>query len=125
MSDTTQIEFPVKESFNFVDEILTQKSIQDMASLDVYSLFNNIPLAETNNISIKKLLQNADSLINGISKNESRGLLNLLTKESFFNFNSNFCTQANDVAVMSPLISILGEIFLPHLCPIKCKLSFY
>lgn len=125
MSDTTQIEFPVKESFNFVDEILTQKSIQDMASLDVYSLFNNIPLAETNNISIKKLLQNPDSLINGISKNESRGLLNLLTKESFFNFNSNFCTQANDVAVMSPLISILGEIFLPHLGPIKCKLSFY
>ena len=43
-SDITQNEFNVKDSFTFVDEILTQNSDLYMASLDVDALFTNIPL---------------------------------------------------------------------------------
>ena len=39
LSDTTQNEFLVQDSFLFVDEILTQDSDSYMASLDVDSLF--------------------------------------------------------------------------------------
>ena len=43
LSDMTQNEFTVKDSFTLVDEILTQNSDLHMVSLDVDALFNNIP----------------------------------------------------------------------------------
>ena len=46
LSDVTQNEFTVKDSFTFVDEILTQNSDLYMAGLDVDALFTNIPLDE-------------------------------------------------------------------------------
>ena len=55
--DITQNEFTVKDSFTFVDEILTQDNDLCMASLDVDDLFTNIPLDETIDICIKKLFQ--------------------------------------------------------------------
>ena len=57
LSDITQNEFTVKDSFTFVDEILTQDSDICMASLDVDVLFTNIPLDETIDICVKKLFQ--------------------------------------------------------------------
>ena len=44
LSDITQNEFTVKDSFTFVDEILTQDSDLCVVSLDVDALFTNIPL---------------------------------------------------------------------------------
>ena len=58
-----------------------------MASLDVDALFINIPLDETIDICVKKLFQNPETLVKGISKNDFRDLLNLAKKESFFTFN--------------------------------------
>ena len=48
LSDITQNGFTIKDSFTFVDEILTQDSDLYMASLDVDALFTNIALDETN-----------------------------------------------------------------------------
>ena len=53
LSDITQNEFTVKDSFTFVDEILTQNSDFYMASLDVDALFTNIPLDKTIDIFVK------------------------------------------------------------------------
>ena len=104
-----------KYSFNFFHEILTQDSTQDMDSLDVYSLFSNIPSAETNNIYFSRTFPlNPQSLVNEISKNESRDLLSFLTKESFFSFNNKFYTQSSGVAMKSPLVSIMANIFISH-----------
>ena len=80
LSDITQNEFTVKDSFTFVDEILTQDSDLYMASLDVDALFTNIPLDETIDICVKKLFKTPDTLVKGISKNDFRNLLNLVTK---------------------------------------------
>ena len=52
LSDITQNEFTVKDSFACVDDILTQNSDLYMTSLDVYALFTNIPLDETIDICI-------------------------------------------------------------------------
>ena len=43
----THNEFTIKDSFNFAKEISTHDSSLYMASLDVESLFTNIPLNET------------------------------------------------------------------------------
>ena len=56
LSVITQNEFTVKDSFTFVDEILTQDSDLCMASLDVDALFTSILLDESIDICIKKLL---------------------------------------------------------------------
>ena len=90
LSDITQNEFTVKNSFAFVDETLTQGSDLYMASLDVDTLFTNIPVDETINIYVKKLFLTLETLVPGISKNDFRDLLNLTTNESFFTFNSTF-----------------------------------
>ena len=69
LSDITQNEFTVKDSFTFVDEILTQSSDLYMASLDVDALFTNIPLDETIDIWEKKHLKTLDTLVKKVSKN--------------------------------------------------------
>ena len=55
-----------------------------MASLDAVVLFTNIQLDQTNDICVKKLFQNSETLVKVISKNDFRNLLNLATKESFY-----------------------------------------
>ena len=132
LSDITQNEFTVKDSFTFVDEILTQNSDLYMASLDVDALFTNIALDETIDICVKKLCKTPDTLVKGISKNDCRDLLHLATKESFFTFNNKFYIQVDGVAMGSPLGPILASISLSHheenwlkKCPIKFKPTFY
>ena len=132
LSDITQIEFTVKDSFTFADEILTQNSDLYMASLDVDALFTNIPLDETIDICVKRLFETLDTLVKGISKNDFRDLRNLATKESFFTFNNKFYIQVDGVAMVSPLGPTLANIFLSHheenwlnKCPLRFKPSFY
>ena len=106
--------FTVKDSFIFVDEILTQNSDLYMASLDVDTLFTNTPLDESIDIYLKKVFKASDTLVKGISKNDFQDLLNLATKESCFTFNNNFYIQVDGVAMGSPLGPILANIFLSH-----------
>ena len=61
----------VKDSFAFAEEIVHQDSKLFMGSLDVESLFTNIPLEETINICTN-LLDNNEDVIEGINKSESR-----------------------------------------------------
>ena len=72
-----------------------------MASLVVGSLFTNMLLTEIN--CINKLLQNPENVVNGISKNYFRDVLNLATKESFLTSNNNLSSQLDGVAMGSPL----------------------
>ena len=115
MSDTTQNVFTVKDYFTFVDEILTQISDLYMASLDVHVLFTNIPLDETTDICVEKLLKTPNTLVKGISKNDFYDLpdRHLATNlESFFTFNKKFYVQVDGVAMGSHLGPTLAKIFL-------------
>ena len=75
LSDITQNKFTVKDSFTFVDEILTQSNDLYMASLDIDALLTSIPLDETIDICVKKLFKTPYTLVKGISKTDFRDLL--------------------------------------------------
>ena len=55
-------EFTVKDSFHFAEEIVDQQPDFFMGSLDVNSLFTNIPLGETIEICINELQKNLKPL---------------------------------------------------------------
>ena len=78
-------EFTVKDSSAFAEEIVHQDGKLFMGSLDVDTLFTNIPLKETINICTNLLYNNVD-VIEGIN-NEFENLLPLATEESYFMFN--------------------------------------
>ena len=128
LSDMTQNEFTVKDSFTFADEILAQDSDFYMASMDFYAWFTNIPLDETIDICVKKLFQTPETLVKGISRNDFR---DLATKESFFTSNK-FYIQVDGVTMGSPIGLILANIFVSYneenwlnKFPIEFKPSFY
>ena len=74
-----------------------------MASLDldVDSLFTNIPLDETINITIEKLFSENETAHN-LNKDQFKCLLTLATKESHFLFDRELYQQVDGVAMGSP-----------------------
>ena len=82
----------MKDSFAFAEEIVPQEGKPFMGSLDVDSLFTNIPLKETINICANLLYNNVD-VTEGIDKSDSEKLLSLATQKSYFMFNNNIYTQ--------------------------------
>ena len=84
-----------------------------MASVDVGSLFTNIPMDETNDICIDSFYKN-DENTPMISKDVFRNLLTMATKQSFFMFNNKFYKTIDGVAMGSPLVPALANIFISH-----------
>ena len=82
----TKNEYTVKDSFHFAEDICEQDPSLSMGSLDVDSLFTNIPLDETIDICINQLFENTDT-VEGFTESELRHLLCLATKETYFIFN--------------------------------------
>ena len=81
----TTNDYTLKDTFEFSRDILNQNPNLFMASLDVDSLFTNIPLDETINI-IEKLLSENKTFHN-LNKDQFKCLLTLSTEESYFLFN--------------------------------------
>ena len=84
-----------------------------MSSLDVDSLFTNIPLDETIDICVNQLFENTDT-VEGFTKLELKQLLRLATKESYFLFNGLLYKQNDGVAMGSPLGPSLANPFLSY-----------
>ena len=84
-----------------------------MGSLEVDSLFTNIPLDETIDICINQLFENTDT-VEGFTKSELKQLLCLATKESYFIFNGLLYKQTDGVAMGSPLGPSLVNAFLSY-----------
>ena len=82
-----------------------------MCSLDVDSLFTNIPLDETINV-FANIVYSEQDVIQGINKEEFRSLLSLTTKESYFIFNESLYKQKDGVAVGSELGPTVANAFL-------------
>ena len=89
LTPLTQNEYTITDSFHFAEEICKQDPNLYMASLDVDSLFTNIPLDETIDICIDSLYKD-DENSPKIPKDVFRNLLTVATKESFFMFNNKF-----------------------------------
>ena len=82
-----------------------------MASLDVDSLFTNIPLEKTIDIFVDNLYNDNQNTPN-IPKHDFRNLLNVVTQETFFMFNNKYYKQVDGVAMGSPLGPALPNIFI-------------
>ena len=97
-----------------------------MASLDVESLFTNIPLDETIDIVTTKVFGKKRKL-NGISKGDFKRLLEISTKGTVFYFNGLYYRQKDGVAMGSPLGPALANAFLAHHETVwleECPLAF-
>ena len=102
-----------------------------MASLDVDSLFTNIPLAETIDICCDLLFRDKP-VVDGLNKTEFRTILTIATKESFILFEGAYYQQLDGVAMGSPLGPTLANIFLGYHeekwladCPSEFKPAYY
>ena len=62
LNPLTKNEYTVKDSFQFAEEICEQDATLSMGSLDVDSLFTNIPLDETIDICVNQLFENTDTV---------------------------------------------------------------
>ena len=113
LKSLTSNEYTIKDSFAFAKEIVGEESEFFMGSLDVDSVFTNIPLEETIDICTNTLFKNIEK-VEGLSKIEFKELLSLTTKESYFIFNGQLYKQVYGVAMGSPLGPTLANTFLVH-----------
>ena len=127
----TSNQFTLNDSFEFAKIICKQDAGLFMASLDVNSLFTNVPLEETIHICVNELFK-SNSSIHGLNKKQITEMLSLTTKESIILFDMAFYTQVDGVAMGSPLGPSLANAFLCHHetkwlidCTEKSKPVFY
>ena len=104
LSPLTGNNYTVKDSFYFVKEIVNFDRNLFMASLDVESLFTNIPVDET----INNMYQGR------LSKSELYYFLKLATSESSFIFYNILYKQIDGVSMGSPLGPTLPNALLCH-----------
>ena len=127
----TENEYRVHDSFSFASEVSKCNSKDSMSSLDVESLFTNIPLEETINNIINDLFLTTDKVHN-FEREELKQLLTFAAYESFFIFDGEYYTQIDGVAMGSPLGPTLANAFLCHFekkllseCPVEFLPSVY
>ena len=84
-----------------------------MGSLEVDSLFTNIPFDENIDICLNQLFENTDT-VQGFTKSKLKQLLCLAIKESYFIFNGLLYKQIDGVAMGSTLGPSLANAFLSY-----------
>ena len=102
-----------KNTFSFVEELKTVSVTNKyMVSDDVTSLFTNIPLKETINLTIDLLSEAKPDL--KISKKDLQKLFQFATSPANFIFNGNMYDQVDGFAIGSSLAPILANIFMGY-----------
>ena len=100
----------VKDSFSFADWAKHNNGI--MCSLDVTSLFTNVPLDETIQICLDRLYSLPDPP--QLPRSALKDLLQFATKKSHFVFDGQYYDQIDGAAMGSPLGPVLANIFMCH-----------
>ena len=100
MKPFTTNQYTGKDSFAFTEDIHKQDSAKFMASLDVDSLFTNIPLNEMIDICIELLYKDSDK-VDGLSRDDFRELLTVAVTKSFILFDGLYFKQIDCVAMGS------------------------
>ena len=104
-------DYSCKDTFSFVFQIKNANlSKKFLVSYDVTSLFTNIPLQETIDITINLLFNHNSNL--KITRKELKKLFLFATSQTHFIFNSKFYNQIDGVAMGSPLAPVLANIFM-------------
>ena len=101
LSPLTTNEFTVKNSFDFAEEVVNYDHDLYMASLDVESLFTNIPLEEIIKNCVNNLFSN-NFYSDKLNRKDLYELLKLATTESSFIFDKKTYKQIHGVAMSPP-----------------------
>ena len=124
----TKNDYHLLNSLHFKEAILPQDSDLIMASLDVVSLFTNVPVEETIEIIINKIFTEPNATFHNFSKADFRKLLELAVLDTPFIFNGFAFKQIEGMAMGSPLGSTFANIFMSAFeeqLLDSCPLSFY
>ncbi|CAF3715913.1 unnamed protein product [Rotaria sp. Silwood1] len=119
----------ITNTFAFVDELLAlefDNSQIKMVSLDITSLFTNVPLQRTIQIILDKLYGPEHTCTYSDKKRddwcqkcknrfEMKYLLDTSTQDTNFIFNSKIYSQINGVAMGSPLGPVFADIYVNYL----------
>ncbi|CAF1137382.1 unnamed protein product [Didymodactylos carnosus] len=101
----------IKDPFDFVDKIHSNKdSTGLMFSLDISSLFTNVPLEKSVDIATRKIRQY--HLDWKIVDNNLTELFYICTKRTNFAFDGKNYDQINGISMGSPLAPILANLFM-------------
>ena len=104
-------DYSCKDTFTFLSQIKNANlSKKFLVSYDVTSLFTNIPLQETIDITINLIFNHNPNL--NITKKELKKLFLFATSQTHFIFNGKFYNQIDGVAMGSPLAPVLANIFM-------------
>ena len=104
----------INDSFSFANFIRSQQfdTTIKLASVDVESLFINVPVNETIKIILQRCFPKDVKLFKGFTRNVFKHLLELVISESYFIFNNVTYLQKDGVAMDSPLGSFFANIFM-------------
>ena len=105
----TSNNYTVKDSFDFAKDITQQSSKLFMVSLDLDSLFTNVPLDETIEICVNELFKSSQT-VSGLNKEQVLEMLLLTTKENVILFDQKYYSQIDGVAMGSLLGPTLANI---------------
>ena len=109
-------EYSLKNSEEFLDLLNTDKKQGIVASLDVESLFTNLPVDETIDIIISRVYKHPDIPPPKVSSHTLRQLLVTCTKEvPFITPRGDLCTQIGGVAMGSPLGPTFAGFYMGHI----------
>ena len=83
-----------------------------LASIDVKSLFTNIPVDFTIQIILQKLFPDKSTRFYGLNKRQFRKLLNWTCKTTTLQFDGKFYDQIDGMAIGSRLAPAMADIFM-------------
>ena len=81
-----------------------------MASLDVKSLFTNVPLDFTIELILNNVFSQGTKDFNGLNKNQLNKLLSWTGKGTIFQFNGNTYEQIDGISMGSPIASLMADV---------------
>ena len=103
----------LKSSIEFLQSIAASPSDSVMASMDVESLFTNVPVEETINLLLDLVYRNDDTEQLNIPENSLRRLLHICTKEApFRDQRGNLWKQIDGFAMDSPLGVLFANAYM-------------
>ena len=104
--------FSLSNSYEFFDDIKKLKLPKDsfIVSLDIVSLYTNVPVTEVIDITTNLMYDNGD--FRNMPKGDFRKFIKLAIEDSYFIFNETYYKQIDGLAMGCPLSATLANIFL-------------
>ena len=103
----------MKDTFTFAEELKWVSLVDKfLVSLNVTSLFKNIPLRETIKLAVDLIKTSQPGL--NISEKDLAILFNFANCETHYLFKGKFYDQIDEVTMGSPLAPVLPNLFMSY-----------